>query len=175
MSIDALFTELTEAQSAWGELYDTLRRAQYDTATARPAIEGTSVDVMHRKAVLVFDALSALRPSSEDEVGWAVISARAAEIRSSLSTFKSHIQTPLNQVRSYQREQLTIQDGNGNFSWQFFQDQSNIANVDVSAYFQNANTALTAMLTTSPPNGRKRPWRPCTRAIRNWWRNTSSG
>lgn len=148
MSIDALFTELTEAQSAWGELYDTLRRAQYDTATARPAIEGASVDAMHRKAVLVFDTLSALRPASEDEVSWAVVFARAAEIRSSLSTFKSHIQTPLNQIHSYQREQLTIQDGNGNFSWVFFQDQNNIATVDVAAYFLNANNALNGLLTS---------------------------
>lgn len=146
MSIEALFTELTEAQSAWGELYDTLRRAQYDTASARPAIEGTSVDAMHRKAVLVFDSLNALRPSSEDEVSWVVFGARAAEIRSSLGTFKSHIQSPLNQIRSYQREQLTIRDGNSNFSWQFFQDQSNIANIDVSGSFQNANSALNGLL-----------------------------
>lgn len=147
MSIEALFNELSEAQSSWGELYDSLRRAQYDTASARPATDGLSVDAMHRKAVLVFDSLNALRPSSEEEVGWTAFSARLAEISSALSAFKTQVQTPLNQVRSYQREQLTIRDQNNNFSWQFFQEQSNIANVDVSGSFQSVNTALNVLLT----------------------------
>lgn len=145
MSIGALYDELTEAQSVWTELYDSLRRAEYDTSAARPVIDGASVDVMNRKSIMIFDTLNALR-SAEDELSLAVFTAYSASIRSFLSTFKSHIQSSLNQIRSYQREHLTIRDGNSNFSWQFFQDQSNIANVDVSAHFQNANTAINGLL-----------------------------
>jgi hypothetical protein len=101
---------------------------------------------MHSKAVLVFDLLNALRPSHENEVCWTIFSARLTEILSSLSTFSSHIQAPLNQVRSYQREQLTIRDQNSNFSWQFFEGQTNIANIDVSGSFQHANVGLNALI-----------------------------
>lgn len=146
MSIEALYNELSEAQSNWGELYDSLRRAQYDTAAAQPAIDNISVDNMHRKAILVFDILNALRPRSEDEACWAVFSARLAETRSALGTFSSHIQTPLNQIRSYQREHLTIRDQTGNFSWQFFEDQTNIASVDLSGSFQHANIGLNGLV-----------------------------
>jgi uncharacterized protein YoxC len=146
MSIDQVFTSLQSAQSLWGELYDLLRRYQYDTSAPRAAINEASVDIMHRNALLVFDTLNAIRPDSESDNGWAVIGLRSAELRSHFSTFTSHMQAAINQIHSYQRENLTIRDGNNNFSWQFYDGQVNPVNADVSTNFSNANAALLGLL-----------------------------
>ncbi len=146
MSINHVFTNLQSAQSLWGQLYDSLRRLQYDTASPRQVISEASVDIMHRNALLFFNTLNAIRPASESDHSWGLIGLRSAELNSNLSMFISNVQAVINQLNSYQREKLTIRDGNNNFSWQFYDGQTSLANTDVSTHFSSANSALLALL-----------------------------
>ena len=145
MSIDLLYNELNDARSLWSELFDLMRRASYDTSASRAAIENVSVDSMHRNVLLAFEMLSSIRPESDEDISLTVLATRATEIRSTLTLFKTHVQSPLNQVRSYQRDNLSIRDANNNFNWQFFEGESNIATADVSASFQGAYKAVSTL------------------------------
>lgn len=144
--IDALYSELTEAQFAWTELYDMLKRGQYDTQSPRPSIDGVSVDVFHERVLLIFELIQSLRPESDEDVSATVISARVTEMRSTLNNFKNHVQPPLTQAHTHLRDNTIIKDGNNNFSWQFFDGPNNIANFDVSSNFTQMNVSLTQLM-----------------------------
>lgn len=145
MAFESLYQELEDAQSVWGDLYDSMRRFRYDTSAPRAAIDNLSVDVMHRITLLVFETLHSVHPSSDDDIDSVFFATRAVEIRSFLNAFKTHVQSPMNQIRSYQRENLNIRDANNNLNWQFMEGETNIANADVSSSFQSAYKAISSL------------------------------
>jgi len=146
MSVDVLFNELNDARSHWGDLYDLLRRGGYDLAAPRAAIDDVTVDTMHRNILLAFETLSSIRPDSESDVAWALVSIRLNEIRPFINTFRKQVQVPLNHIRSLQRENLSIRDANNNFTLQFFEGEANIGANDMSSNFQAAYKAIVGVL-----------------------------
>lgn len=144
--IDSLYTELEETRSIWTDIYDLLKQAQYDTKSPRPAIENVSVDVLNGRALLVFDLIFGVRPTSDNEVNTLILSSKASEIQGQITAFKSQAQAVLNQMRSNWRETCVIRDGNENFNWQFFVEASNTANINVAPNFTPMNSALNQLL-----------------------------
>lgn len=146
ITIDSLYSELEEAKSTWTAIYDLLKQAQYDTTSPKPAIDQVSVSTLHGRILLVFDLILGIRPSSDDEVNALILSARATELQSQMTTLKGHAQAILNQMQAHYRENTIIRDGNNNFSWQFFVEESNAATIDVSPYFTPLNNAVNQLL-----------------------------
>ncbi|HUW27382.1 MAG TPA: hypothetical protein VMV97_02115 [Sulfuriferula sp.] len=147
MSIDALYSEIEQTQAIWKELYDLLLKAQYDTNVPRATINNVSVTAFHRRVEWVFELLYGMRPSSEDDISWLALSGRSAEISSQLVNFKTHAQLSLNFLRQYWRDNLTIRDANNNFSWQLFDDATNIANQDASSNFAQMQNSVNQLTT----------------------------
>ncbi len=146
ITIDSLYLELEEAKVTWEALYNLLKQAQYDTASPRPAIDQVSVDTLHVRILLVFDLILGMRPVSYDDVNALILSARATDLQSQVTAMKSSTQTILSQAQANYRENTIIRDGNNNFSWQFFVEESNTANIDVAKYFTPLNSAANQIL-----------------------------
>jgi hypothetical protein len=146
MSIAALYTEIEQTQASWKEMYDLLLRAQYDINAPRAAINNVSVNNFHRRVEWIFELLYGLRPSSEEDVAWLALSGRSAEITPQLANFKTHAQSSLNFLRQYWRDNLSIRDANNNFSWQLFDGESNIANLDSSGNFAQMQSSLNQLM-----------------------------
>lgn len=146
MSIDALYSEIEQTQAVWKEMYDLLLRAQYDTNAPRAAINNVSVAAFNRRAEWVFELLYGMRPTSEDDISWLVLSGRSTEISHQLANFKTYAQSSLNFLRQYWRDSLSIRDANNNFSWQLFDADSNIANQDASGNFTQMQSSLNQLM-----------------------------
>ena len=144
--IDSLYNDLETAQTTWTSIYDLLKHAQYDTSSSRPAIEDVSVDVLNRRIVLAISMLQGLRPASDEDAAVLFISARAIEIQSQISNFKSQAQSVLNQLRTQWREGIVIRDVNNNFNWQFVVEDSVTANIDFAPNFIPINSAVKQLL-----------------------------
>jgi hypothetical protein len=146
ITIDSLYHELEEAKATWTALYDLLKQAQYDTSSPRPAIDHVSVDTLHGRILLVFDLILGMRPSSDDEVNALILSACATELQNQITALRGNAQTILSQSQPHYRENTIIRDGNNNFSWQFFTEESNTATIDVAAHFTPLNSAVNQLL-----------------------------
>lgn len=147
--IDPLYSELETAQTTWASIYDLLKQARYDTSSPRPAIEQVSVDVLNRRVMLVFDIIQGLYPSSEEDVSALILSARATELQGQINNFKSQALSVLNQMRTQWRDNVVIRDGNNNFNWQFYVEESVTANIDVAPNFTPMNSAVNQLLVTA--------------------------
>lgn len=147
MSIDALYTEIEQTQVIWQEMYDLLLRAQYDVNSPRTVINNVSLNAFHRRAEWIFELFNGLRPTSEEDISWLVLSARSAEIAPHLVTFKNHAQSSLNFLRQYWRDNISIRDANNNLSWQLFDAGTNIANQDASGNFAQMQNSLNQLMT----------------------------
>lgn len=146
MSIDALYSEIEQTQAVWKEMYDLLLRAQYDTNAPRAVINNVSVAAFNRRVELAFELLYGMRPSSEDDISWLTMSVRSAEISPVLNNFKIHAQSSLNFLRPYWRDNLIIRDANNNFSWQLFDADTNIANLDAAGNFAQMQSSLNQLM-----------------------------
>lgn len=144
--IDSIYSELEEAKAAWTEIYGLLIQAQYDIESPRPAIENVSVDILNGRFLLLVDIIIGMHPITDNDVNTLVLSSKASEIQSQINAFKSQSQAVLNQIRSNWRDNCVIKDGNGNFNWQFFVEESNTANINVAPNFTPMNSALNILL-----------------------------
>lgn len=147
MSIDALYSEFEQTKAIWTEMYDLLLRAQYDTVAPRTAINNVGVAKFHQRVEWLFELLYAMRPNSEQDISWLVLSARSAEITPQLTNFNKHAQSSLNFLRQHWRDNLSIRDANNNFSWQLFDANTNIANQDAAGNFSQMHSSLNALMT----------------------------
>lgn len=146
MSLDNLYTEIEQTQATWKELYGLLVHVKYDVETPRPAINSVSLVTFHRYVELVFELFNSMRPKSEMDISFLVMSVRTPEITSQLNNFKIHAQSSLNFLKQYWREDLNIRDANNNFSWQLFDAATNIANQDSAGNFVQMQSSLNALL-----------------------------
>lgn len=144
--VNSLFNELEDARSTWTEIYSLLKQAQYDTSAPRPAIEQASVDGLNRRILIMFDILLGMRPQSEDDVNSLILFVRASEIQNLINNFKSHSQSTLDQMRSNWQDNITIRETNNNFNWQFFIEETNTANINVSSNFSNINSSINQLM-----------------------------
>lgn len=146
-TIDSLYIELDEARARWIHFYDLLKQGQYETNEARQALENASVDDLHARTLMVFDLLYALKPTSEDGNDYLFLAAYASEFSNLLINYKNQAQSALNQLTQHWQDDVVIKDGNNNFAWQLYRENSNFANIDVSANFTALNSSIKQLLT----------------------------
>ena len=147
MSLDKLYAEIEQTHAIWKELYSLLANAKYDADSPRPAINNLSLAIFNRNVELEFELFYSIRPKSEQDISFFVLSARTAEIIAQLNNFKIHAQSSLNFLKQHWRDNLSIRDANNNFSWQLFDATANIANQDSAGNFAQMQSSLNALLT----------------------------
>jgi hypothetical protein len=140
--MEDFYTEVDQTQAVWNDLYELLLRGKYDTEAPRAVINNISVVAFHQRVELVFELLHAMRPKSEKDISWFVLSGRIAEITPQLNNFKIHAQSSLNFLKPFLRDDLSIRDANNNLSWQLFDAGTNIANQDASGNFAQLQSSL---------------------------------
>lgn len=147
MSIEALYNELEQARQVWGETYSLLQQGKYDLAGPRPVLDNQSLEGFHRRVLIVFEGLFALRPKDLQSPQAAILAGKASEIRAPIQNFQTHAQSTLNTLKQSWREGTAIRDGNGNFAFQMFIGDSNTANFDGSGNFAQQQSSLNGLTT----------------------------
>lgn len=147
MSIDALYAELEQARQSWMGIYSLLQNGQYDLGGGRTLLEGQSTEAFHRRVLTVFEGLFSIRPSDLQSPQAAIVAAKATEIRPSIQSFQVHAQSTLSTLTQLWREGTTIRDGNNNFLFNLFADNTNTGNFDASGNFNQLHVALTQLTT----------------------------
>lgn len=147
MSIDALYNELEQARQTWMGIYNLLQEGKYDFSSPRPVLDSQPIQIFHQRVLIVFEGLFSVRPTDPLSPQGVILAGKTSEIRPALQSFQTHGQSTLSTLRQFWRDGATIRDGNSNFSFQVFLDDSNIGNFDGASNFAQLQSALNQLTT----------------------------
>jgi hypothetical protein len=148
MNLDELFAELEVARAMWTTLYSTLSGGSYDVTSMRKEIGDQSIAHLDVRANVTYEGLIALRPTVDDLTGIAFLTKRADSIASANRVVKDSSSQANNLLRANWRDGVTLRDQNDSFLIHLtLSDGSAVASVDLSANFQQIDSAISGLET----------------------------